>query len=304
MKKILSCLSIINFCSFYISSANAENINGINYQNLDKIEITWYYHPSEIRVWDAPGGGILDPRFYWENSFSSYPELRNFFSNIGVIKSIYWNNISIGVLNNTPLIDDAEPNWDQYYDVDDLNKTGSWEFLLIPSKSFSWNIMKNPIFKEAYSIDSIPWMLQFSSKENNLRGNRIKIIWKFYNLRGLYSFKEEYPPWERKTLDMNLNIILVDDIRLDTKVVVPIIKEKTKEELIKEKVKVYEDKIDKTIDSIPFFLDKIDKINLFNKALSVPKYQNNVIVKELLDYLRNLENKLEDKGLTLDSLFN
>ena len=83
----------------------------------------------------------------------------------------------------------------------------------------------------------------------------------------------------------------------------PVSKAKTREELIKEKAKVYEDKIDKIINNTSWFLDKIDKIDLFNKALSTPKYKNNAIVQELLEYLKNMKSKLEDTDLTLDILF-
>lgn len=39
MKKILFYLSVIIFYTLNTSYATAENINGVNYNNLDKIEI-------------------------------------------------------------------------------------------------------------------------------------------------------------------------------------------------------------------------------------------------------------------------
>lgn len=303
MKKVLSFLLIIGFYTFYILDVDAENINGVDYQNLNKIEITGYYHPTLVSSWDAPGGWLWDIRFnqetQWKSLFS-YPELQPFLSNVEIFKSIHWQTVFIGALNNISPLDDQEADWDWYYN-DGINKTGSWEFLLIPSKSFSWNVMKNPIFKDAYDINSIPWRLNYSDLTEYFKKNKVKIIWRFYHIQWKYDIEEEYS-W-KMSLDLNWNIILVDDISLDLKVSVPVSKEKTREELIKEKAKVYEDKIDKIINNTSWFLDKIDKIDLFNRALSAPKYKNNPIVQELLGYLKNMKSKLEDADLTLDILF-
>lgn len=302
MKKILSCLSIIGFYTFYISGVYAENINDINYQNLDKIEITWYYHPALVSPGDALGWWLWDIRFnqgtQWKSLFS-YPELQPFLNNVEIFKDIHWQTVFIGALNNIPPTYDQEADWDWYYN-DGINKTGSWEFLLIPSKSFSWNVMKNPIFKDAHDINGIPWLLNYSKLTEYFKKNKVKIIWRFYHIQWKYDI-EEKNSW-KINLDLNWNIILVDDISLDLKAKTPISKEKTREELIKEKAKVYENKIDKIIDNIPMFTDKIDKINLFIKALSIPKYKNNPIVKELLEYLKNIESKL-DENLNLNTLF-
>ena len=300
MKKIISCLSIIGFS---ISSANAENVNGINYRNFDKIEITWYYHPTLVSSGDSPGGWLWDTRFneqtQWKSLFS-YPELQPFLNNVEIFKNIHWLSVFIGVLNNEPQIDKKRIDWSWFY-KDNFNETGNWEFLLIPSKSFSWNVMKNPIFKDAYDINSIPWILNYSELTEYFKKNKVKIIWRFYHIQGKYVIEEEYS-W-KTNLDLDWNIILVDDISLDLKASMPVSKAKTREELIKEKAKVYEDKIDKIINNTSWFLDKIDKIDLFNKALSTPKYKNNAIVQELLEYLKNMKSKLEDTDLTLDILF-
>lgn len=214
MKKIMFIISV-SLLLLNISLVNAEI-----YKNLDKIEVSWYFHTS-LLVWDSCWGWAWDWRFsnWWFAWFSNYKELKDFFDNSA---SISCQNVSLWTINNI----ETSKN---YTDVINTNKTWSWEYMLFPSKDFMSNIAKNPIFKDNISKEKsiLANDPMFKNNKNEImkinnqdlimflqseffKWKQVKITWKYYHIKWKYSYTTDFT-WEQN-VDLDLNIVIVDDI--------------------------------------------------------------------------------------------
>ena len=328
MKKLIYSFLALSCFSIFFTNSYAETINGKSYNNLDKIEVTGYYHPSELYV-ESPGG-MLDWK-YTQSGLWKYPEHKALVDNVGKL-NIFWGSVSLWILNNTQAKRDENGNYSEsngytYVESDTLNKTSDGEFLLLLSKDFESNILKNPIFAKDLSpewtknrINAMRSILQFNNGNVDLRKNKIKIIGKYYRLKWHFVFEDKNLDLPKEEKDLDLNIILVDDISTDmssnssnisisapsdTKATqnTPVT-QKTKQDIIKEKAKVYEDRISYIISNTPWYMDKSEKIDKFIQVLSSGKYKTNPLAIELVNYLQKMKDDLDSQPMDINWFFN
>jgi len=207
---------------FQNSFADTSSSTNTTLKNLDKIEKVWYFHSAEL-TGDSCWGWAWDFRFRdsWSAWFNKYSELKDLFSNTET--SISCMSTSIWMLNNIAQIQEknqfwtiyTEPNWKNSTSPENINKTWTDEYMLIPSKDFMWNLSKNSLFKDKTNKNDLLSYIQ----SDFFKWKEIKIIWRYYHIKGNYKYSSPFL-WEQN-LDLDLNIIIVDDINLvntDTKV--------------------------------------------------------------------------------------
>lgn len=293
------------------------------YKNLDKIEKVWYFH-SALLTWGTWWGWAWDWRFNnsWQAWFSKYNELKDLFANIESNISIF--TTSVWILNNTPQIQEknqfwtiySEPDWTSYTSPENINKTWTDEYMLIPSKDLLSNLAKNPIFKDKTNKNDILSYLQ----SDFFKWKQVKIIWRYFKIKWTYKYSNPFL-WD-KSLDMDLNIIIVDDISLDTNsnTTKQVIKQIVKQDIQKPEVKnnapyVLVEADNKIITSNTKMLDdyfsKItdsniseNEVNRITSAIKTrqSKYESNsrsyLIFQSYLDYI----NKTYGNNLSLDEI--
>jgi len=281
-----------------IATLNMQNVSA--YNDFEKVDISWYFIPSELDWW-----------------YPSYGENRTSIWDIKKYAKIYDWTYTFYNSKTLWIITENKPNttldfngfysnkYDYWRTIDSIKKTNSWEYLLLISKDFIKNIEHNDLYKkwiitqkDVNNVDSPRTFVSFFKDYlcvKRFPNNKVKIKWTFIHPKWKVSIDISkftiVDPGENpiREEDLDLHVIIVDDITLS--------EEKIKEEIEKEKFQKWVKQVDNIILWLQKQLDlwKLKFEDLEKKVeILIPKI-NKLIAKTKDETKKEIYNYLIDQ---------